>query len=155
VVIFAALPLFAAAQQTPPSDQDLKAVYCLQVVTRWATTYQNSALHFPEGSEAQTFINGQTDQLLSDGHRLRSYILPKLNYLDPLALAAAVDRAKIDLSSEDEAMGACLNRCSGPAMDPRTEIGRAKGASCLKSCIAGNPLLARTWSCQSLDWLPL
>jgi len=150
--VAAFLPVMAVAQ-IPPSDQELKAIYCLQVANKRAATFRNGVSQIQD-SGIRAYFQGLADQAQSDGDRLRSYVAPKMQYLDTLALAAAANRANADLDGVDEAMSACFRQCSDPNMDPRTEIGKTKATGCINSCIAAKPHLARVQSCNKLDWLP-
>jgi hypothetical protein len=137
----------AGAQSQPPSDNELRAAYCIGVVQVELQYMAQIDALFRETVPADKMgeINQQradTEQRLA---RLRAYLLPKLSHLDAVALTVAKQRADTDAA-----------------------LAKTEGDKLLKSCPIGPPLEAlkcvtnaptteassRLKACNDTSWLP-
>jgi hypothetical protein len=157
----------AAAQQLQlPSDADLKTAYCIpvaefgvnfvkQILANAAASQQR-----PTPEQQQTIgryrSNLQEQEAVLD--RLRKYLVPRVPYLDPIALTGAQQRGQADVAalqaaSENQAQRDCLLQCaskqqgSGKQIDP---------SECAKQCLPPSVVSTREriGSCVTPTWLP-
>ncbi|CAE6803291.1 hypothetical protein R75461_05292 [Paraburkholderia nemoris] len=131
--------LFATAYaQQPPTDTDLKAAYCIGVM-------QQEIAQIPQGMPA-SIAQSRQDQL----NHLQAYLVPRMQYVDPLGPAAARARGQTDSKViTDPDMIACTSRCTTPPnVDPATAM-----KQCALSCDTEHRL-PRIWACNDLSWLP-
>jgi hypothetical protein len=131
----------AHAQVQPPTDIDLKASYCLRL-TQLNLTAMND--YVPGKSQ-------KVDNLVRDAQdrsdRLRSYLLPRLTYLDPKGLLAAAKRAEVDSTKYSQLVERCSAGDCTPTETPAACSNRIIG------CMNGD-LQDRVGSCAKLTWLP-
>lgn len=144
-----------AEGQQLPTDNDLRAAYCL--------AYQEDALRLGTTALADLEKDASTksgvpkstvDEFRADVRqqeqrvaRLRSYVLPRLNYLEPLAMTVALRRGKEDAQRFGNEWMKCINDCLSS-----TDLKRAVDV-CTKRCSQGEQF-DRIQSCRNLSWLP-
>ena len=131
----------AIAQLQPPTDLDLKASYCLRLI-------QDTL------SDLKDYVPGKDeslDNLVRDARdradRLRSYLFPRVPYLDATGLLAASQRADVDRGKYLQIVSACTGGdCA--ANETPTQCAVRKMA-----CVKGDAV-ERVYSCAKLTWLP-
>ena len=134
----------AAHAQQPPTDTDLKAAYCIGVVQQNLTLIPAADLNRPDVTDS--IRKSLQDQL----NHLRAYLFPRMQYVDPLGIAAARARGQTDATAVvGPEMMACASRCTAP---PNADALTAM-KQCALSCDTEHRL-PRVWSCQDLSWLP-
>jgi hypothetical protein len=120
-----------------PTDIDLKAAYCLRVSQMAWAGYQPGRFAFVDrmAAEDQDRVN-----------RLKSYLLPRMSYLDATGLVMASKRGEVDQAQYSQHFNNLEVQC---AQDASAEIcmSRLEG-----SMEAG--LRTRIHTCNKLDWLP-
>src|SRR5262245_30484472 len=93
-----------------PSEVDLRAAYCLRVVQ-----YNLSVLKSAESSAQHQGIKETLAPVIStvdtNLRRLKQYLLPRIPYLDPDGLQAAVRRGEED-SVKDSEDTSCITKCN-------------------------------------------
>jgi len=157
----------AAQAQRSPNDIDLKTAYCIPIVESTANLYKQIILAQAESNpqnqapDKRQLIeeNRQVlEEQISNLNRLKQYLLPRIPYLDPVALAAAQQRGKADYSalqaaSKDQAQYDCVAQCITKQRDSGAQIG---ADVCVKQCVPHNVLvlLERVASCGSSISLP-
>jgi hypothetical protein len=99
VVITSLLFAAAWAQAQPltlPTDTDLKTAYCLKI-TQSQYDYLNARIGGePQNSPAYPGVQKMLREAYADVNRLRSYLLPRMQSLEPTGLIAAARRAEAD-----------------------------------------------------------
>lgn len=139
-----AVPL--AVAQRPPSDNELKAAYCIPYIQDSIRVLQ----HFAKGGSGELSpveidaistlpIGRELSENKDRLSRLQSYLIPKLQYLDALAIGAASARAAADIQGAKDQTAAC------------TKSDRVK--SCMETFYKSE-LWARINGCRDLVWLP-
>ena len=135
----------------PSSDVDLLAAYCFGVVARSLASANEFRAKF-DGSNAPADVQvavqmGKQVQELQNRHqRLRSYIVPKIQYLDPTSLAAARARGDSDYSLVQALAGAALEECH--------RSGGNDLVQCVQTKVQTNGARQRMDRCDRLDFLP-
>jgi hypothetical protein len=137
-------------QTQPPSDTDLKAAYCMGVVQGQIDIFQSAFPSLASGGAdvPQGALNGWREYNDRLTH-LKSYLFPRLPYLDPTGLLVARNRAQQDMQQlqAPDAL-ACSQKCANVTSSGAIE----EAKRCLLSC---NPeRLPRIWACNDLSWLP-
>lgn len=132
-------PGFARASE-PPTMVDLRSAYCTPI-----NVAQKEALRFTISDEIEAKVPGSRknladtrQRLLDNIARLRSYIVPRAQYVDIVALTAATERGKADYTRSKEDLNTCA-------------VG---GAKALDACAEKSEALQRVRACQKVDWLP-
>jgi hypothetical protein len=133
-----------------PNNTDLHAAYCIPVVQSQLDIVVKNYPGIGTASQpadipqlALSYWREYSDRV----DHLRSYLMPRLQFVDPISLAAARKRGQTDEARlSDPQLSACSVKCLEGARD-----GKAVEA-CVRSC---NPeLFTRVWSCNDLSWLP-
>jgi hypothetical protein len=144
------------AQESLPTDIELRAAYCIPIV-KWQLGISQQTEVIARGLERDATTPSEHKKLSKvyantrkstaavelTLHRLQSYLLPRIQLRDPVALAAAQGRGEADLRELQNATEHCTTQCAGP--EHETE--------CFESCV-GKPLVARMRACLSASWLP-
>lgn len=137
-------------QMQPPSETDLKASYCMGVVQGQLNIVQSA---FPALSNGGGDVPQGVQSAWREGNdrltHLRSYLIPRLSYLDPTGLLVARNRAQQDMRQlqTPEAL-TCSQKCASASLSDVIE----EAKRCLLTC---NPeRLPRIWACNDLSWLP-
>jgi hypothetical protein len=94
----AATPCGAQPAVLLPSDVELASAYCIGVLQRQAAMADERALKSPgaDGYATQQ-IEQHRQELRETLERLQSYLVPRMPYLDAMALAGAGARADADI----------------------------------------------------------
>jgi hypothetical protein len=155
VVGISATAATADAQQwSTPSDSELRSAYCISILQSEvalneqmieAATPNDSATPEVKAS-AKRAVDAlragliETQSLLD---RLRSYLLPRVQNLDALAMLAAMKRAEADLAEVRATTDRCTPRC----------LNTSDEHACWNSC-TNQDLVGRVQSCRHPTWLP-
>jgi hypothetical protein len=149
-LILLLLACSAQAQRQIPSSIELQSAYCINVLSGRAKDARALASLPGPRSQQEGFREAQAG-FEQDGRRLRSYLVPRMKYLDGEALLAAADRGQADVSSFLRTQRGCKNRCdTKPASgaDAMPEI-----TACLSACTAEDPAADRIKVCSPVTWL--
>jgi hypothetical protein len=140
----------AQAQRDPPSSNEIQSAYCISVLTGRARDAQTHASLPAPRSQQEGFRQAQAGYE-QDVRLLRSYLVPRMKYLDGEALLAAADRGQSDVNSFLRTQLACKTRCdTKPASGPDAA---AKSTACLSACSAEDPAADRVKACSPVNWL--
>ena len=154
-----ALTTNAWAQQ-PPSENELRSIYCVEVVRaeiglqhglisasdEAASTATTPALRQQWIDTTAELLQGLA-KLEGVLNRLQSYMLPRMHTLDAYALATAIRQGDTDVEESRAIADRCATVCNVlHAMDERQ--------ACSASC-SDNVLLTRVSACLHPSWLPL
>ena len=139
------------AQPFAPADADLSAAYCIGVVNRQMALASDMRAKFagsahPGDVSAMSKFDQNLRELQDRLNRLRAYVVPKIDYLDPVALSAASDRGEADLTAILAQTTAASNECQQPAVDERMQ--------CVQTKVEAGGPWQRTQRCKRLDFLP-
>ena len=139
----------AAAQQHPPSGDELRSMYCVEVI-RAEIEVQRHLISASDSAAASAITPALRQQWIDTSaellqglakleavrYKLQAYMLPRIPALDPSALATAVRQGDADFQ-ESRAVA---------AMDQQPSM-------CSASCGDKTPL-GRVSACASPTWLP-
>jgi hypothetical protein len=137
----------AFAQARLPTDGELRAVYCIGIVQR-ELQLVGPLFDLVRGSppsEAKDKALQQQSDTEQNLARMRAYILPKITYLDPVALTLAKRRADTDMDFVAAEGANLATRCPEKSGSGLTECARKGSQSELASRIRG---------CNDTSWLP-
>ena len=153
-----ATPIAGAQSAGMPTDNDLKAAYCLGSDRVMVADLQDT-LSGAQGDERFATVvdslRSNIATLQNDARRLEAYVLPKAaaddNYL--FALSSAINRGKADAQglASDPQMNACLASCQAQ-LAPITPAKVGALTACGQQCAP--PYVARIRACRDLSWLP-
>jgi len=158
--------LIAAAQDSIPTDSELRSAYCVPVL-QWQIRESRSRL--AESIEAEkkavtpafrqflvsTIKDFQQDIAENESalKRLQSYLLPRLQHLDPTALMLASNRGDADRQQLQATITRCLDQCGISLTQPTPMDDEQK--ECNKSCLnSDTELVTRLRACRNPSWLP-
>ena len=124
----AAFPGGATAQLRAPSDEEVHAIYCVEVLKAEIRLQQHlisaaseaAAIAEPQSRPEWTDTSAELLQQLAklEGvlRRLQFYMLPRIPTIDPLALASVIRQANADLqeSWSDEGLSGRVRACEDP-----------------------------------------
>lgn len=136
--------------QALPTDLDLRTAYCARVLAAQSAEIELMLAGTPEGSPVRQAIQRDLRERAAALHRLRSYLLPKVDALATEPLIAAALRADSDLDEMKRVAGTCTTSCS-QHLDGGSPTSR--WSLCTEECLSV-PLVARLRGCRSPDWLP-
>lgn len=154
-LLMAALALcggVALAQQMPkqlPVEADLRSAYCSAVLTGHLQTWngQDSS----DFDDAAKKVSAEiAAELEDDLRRLKSYLLPRLKYVESLGISAAVERGKADMARVMQEAVNCGNECKVRADNKNF----TKDYTCTGKCMEGSAAKKRTDACDDLSFLP-
>ncbi|PSL81239.1 hypothetical protein C7T35_27845 [Variovorax sp. WS11] len=149
-LILSLLACSAQAQRQTPSSIETQSAYCISVLNGQAKDAQALASLPAPGWQQDGFRQAQAGYE-QDVRRLRSYLVPRMKYLDGETLLAAADRGQSDVSSFLRTQRACKARCD---TKPASVAGAtAENTECLSACSAENPAADRVKACSPVDWL--
>ncbi|HDR9095081.1 hypothetical protein QZM46_30060 [Burkholderia vietnamiensis] len=153
--------LSASAQQLydQPTDDDLRAAYCLSISEAMLSDLQATRKQLLDAGAAGTKLDNITASsivaLTDRANRLRAYVLPKALANDNAAvgLSAAEQRGRQDLATlgSDEGIKACARVCTS-IPEPRTPDNDQGGMQCAQKCAP--QISERIRKCADLSWLP-
>lgn len=142
----------AIAQTAPPTDTDLHAAYCSQLLSSnidWLTSIANVAEAGPAKDAIVASVNEERAKL----RRVLLYLTPRTSHIDVLGLLGAQTAAKDD-AAQVEAWSKrtkCQAECPNPSASDWEQ--------CQKTCVAREfpdeaAIQKKAKSCHELDWLP-
>jgi hypothetical protein len=150
----------AAQQQQVPSDDELRCMYCIEVIRAEIDLQHHmiSAADDAAGSSEAPAMREQwikTSAELLQGlanlegvlYRLQSYMLPRIPALDSLALAAAIREGDADFQESKLIANRCAVECTAPHVTDESSH------ACSSSC-GNDALLTKVTACQNPTWLP-
>lgn len=144
-------PIAALAQnRMPPTDIDLKASYCLGITESRITNWQDY-VKTEQTEELKALMQKASASAENDLNRLKSYIFPKIGYLDATGLIAAKERAYADFRDVLRQRGVCRERCPTAGLSHKD---MDKWNRCIDTCNAEEPAVARAKTCDRVDFLP-
>ena len=156
--MYALIPLlllaatWAQAQPlTLPTDTDLKTAYCLKI-RQSQYDYLNSMIGGePQESPAYAKVQKILREAYADVNRIRSYLLPRMQSLDPTGLIAAARRAEADWAELSNVTEVCTSKCRGFLQGA---LPSEKWSACVDSCRNDYSVVQRTDACKVVNWLP-
>jgi hypothetical protein len=151
-------------QMTPPTETDLHASYCSEVIAKLDIPYYEHALvslALPSGAtsnpERDALVASMQNYLAASRatlRRLALYLAPRvLNLnLDPVGIVAAQAAANDDIRRIEAAASSCLPEC------PITDT--PKSTVCMNACAARkmpdvDVIKKKFQACRDLSWLPI
>ena len=161
--------LGTAISQVLPSDVDLRAAYCMEVLNLEIQAIEEIRQTTPRflselsGPNYQALTPAERDQLrniltqnLADApreqsnrqqtlQRIRLYIVPRISYLDSSSLLAAMTSAKADKTNYANKVQETATTCH-----PRCQSDTA----CLARCAGVVEITSRFEACRNPTWLP-
>ena len=158
----------ASAQRPLPSDTELHAAYCMQILQNDLADLDSFRAKLDAAvagiNDVPPNLRQQVLQALQQNkrdlqqkiverqsalNRVELFILPRTQYLQSTILLAATRRAEFDLQKSDAMGDNCSRQCAQLTNDePTTDQG-----ACLSSCTGGD-LESRFEECRKPTWLP-
>jgi hypothetical protein len=131
----------------PPSDNELKAAYCLKITQRRLASSERLIGMGPE-------FKALHDKKVVDEKRLRGYLFPRLQVLDTDALLFAARRAEEDVESHKR-----IPICQQISSEPNKTLSQLtkQEIEAFEQCqeaIRNSAASKRISSCDDLTWLP-
>lgn len=121
--LLAASSAVAHAQQLP-NDVDLLAAYCAPIVNQQVAVFQSGQSGQPLPPHAEQYLKDAAADAQQRSGRLKRYLMPRIPYLDPTALAAASTQGKEDVERAQQDAAQCISTCEHDANPPQ----------CARSC---------------------
>jgi hypothetical protein len=149
-----------AAQQHPPSGDELRSMYCVEVI-RAAIDLQHHLISAADAAAASATTPALRQQWIDTSaellqglarlelvrYRLQTYMLPRIPALDAAALAIAVRQGNADFQESRAAADRCALECTPQqTMNPQSP-------ACSAACGNESPL-GRLSACYNPTWLP-
>ncbi|HYM46734.1 MAG TPA: hypothetical protein VES65_11325 [Solirubrobacteraceae bacterium] len=166
IVLLGCTAQVAFAQDSVPSDAELRSAYCIPVL-QWAVKGARDIADSIDGywrqnpptSEfAQQVARTRADarKSVSDEesvlNRLQAYLLPRMERLDPVALTLAMKRGEADLREFESVSNQCTKQCGVTVDTPSRD---EKSNACLETCRdKDKALVERVRACNAPTWLP-
>ena len=125
-----------------PTPADLKAAYCVKVY-RAGIDFFSSVLNMGGPSAPEAFKSKMQEMIDRENaglRRIKLYLLPRLQFLDPTSIAAAMASADADLAEANKVAEQC--KCE------------LEDAACRDRCAQHSESSGRLQSCQDLSFLP-
>ena len=149
-----------AAQQRPPSDDELRSMYCVEVL-RAEIDLQHHLLSASDAAAAnavtpelrQQWIDTSVELLQGLAklevvrYRLQAYMLPRIPALDSFALATAMREGNADFQESRAGADRCTVECNSP------QAANQQPPVCGISC-GDKTSLGRVSVCDKPTWLP-
>ena len=160
-LLVAFAPTSAFALQ-PPSDLDLRAMYCvvsrqnaLAFFERFLATIDPNSPHEWD-RVAHRKLAASASLARTDVERLLAYISPKFGHVIPDPLLAAAGRAKADIAAAETSQSQCSVDCRAKLGVTGKETPAQVGplATCLELCYGDVDASKRLKSCWPVNWLP-
>lgn len=126
------------AQDTPPTDVDLHAAYCLSVAKRMVAEEQSMIAANQNNPAAMQMLQPALKGWSSRLDRLQAYVQPRTLVVEPTGMLLAMKRGQVDIDAAFKAADECA----------------AQNGTTSQACIAHNDVIARTRACGNLDFLP-
>ena len=148
-----------AAQQQAPSDDELRSMYCVEVV-RAEIDLQHHLISASDAAAASAITPELRQQWLDTSvellqglakleavrYRLQVYMLPRIPALDSFALATAMRQGNADFQESKVVADRCAVECSPQAASQQPPV-------CSVSC-RDKTSLSRVSACDKPTWLP-
>ena len=146
LTLMLALVSTSAMAQQLPNQTDLKAAYCIPILKAGVSGIDPNSSH-----QARNIMSELRERAESSLRRVQLYLTPRLSYLDPYAIQAAMKSGEDDLvrvSSEfNSQIEPCTQTCMSKAMsDSLTR-------ECITKCTT-TETIKRTSSCTDASFLP-
>ncbi len=131
-----------------PGDTDLKAAYCIVALNdrvEMIGKLTGSLAGTSQEAAARATADTQTRAAQERLTRLRSYLLPRMTFLNPAPMAAAMAQVHADqktLKEQYEAAG-CFHKTDG-----------ASQAACLDAVVASSDAAKKLFRCDDISFLP-
>jgi hypothetical protein len=149
-----------AAQQQAPSNDELRSMYCLEVI-RAEIVLQRHLISASDAAAAgaitpdlrQQWIDTSAELLQGLAklevarYRLQAYMLPRIPTLDTFALATAMRQGDADFQASRLVADRCAAECS--SAQPTSQ----QSSACSSSC-GDKTQLSRVSACEEPTWLP-
>jgi hypothetical protein len=147
----------ASSQEAVPTDNDLRAVYCISIAKQDISLLQKTLKMVenpptPPTPEQKQWLTKKVEtsrnllaRYQANLNRLQLYLTPQLTSLDPLAIAGATHRAEADWQAMGLAVGRCTLKC--------VKLPEKEQAECFASC-QDPAVYTRITQCRDPDWLP-
>ena len=132
-----------------PSSIELQSAYCISVLNGRAKDAQKLASLPGPRSQQEGFREAQAGYE-EDVRKLRSYLVPRMKYVDAEALLVAADRGQADVSSFLRTQLACKARCDAKPTTGADAI--AEITACISACTAEDPAADRVKACSPVNW---
>jgi hypothetical protein len=133
-----------------PSQVDLRAAYCAAVLKESQSEFTRS-LGSVMDPEMKAIVEQRLATIATDFRRLQRYLLPRLPYLDPDGLTAAIQSGQEDVVQRSAHQKMCAAQCQ-KVLNKYHDVTKAK--VCLVTCNEESPAWKRAWVCEDLSWLP-
>lgn len=146
--------ILVQGQSQLPNDVELKASYCMAVVKHqyaWFSSIESSAKSATDPRTKNIYeevvpISKSAMQKLDDKiNRLKSFLLPRVSYLDSTAMLSAYHRGEADIGRQME-NSQCIDQCINVRANMR--------GLCLTECQNKDELTRRISQCADLSFLP-
>jgi hypothetical protein len=151
---------YGAGAQKPPSNDELRSMYCVSVLRAEIGLQQRmiAAADEAAGNASTAEVRLQWNNTSAELHtglsrlegvlsRLQAYMLPRIGGLDPYALREAIRQGDDEFLLAHATAERCAIQC-GPGRVPNDEM-----SACNAAC-SDPALLARVSACDDPPWLP-
>jgi len=149
-----------AAQQQPPSDDELRSMYCVEVL-RAEIDLQHHLISASDAAAASAITPELRQQWIDTSvellqglkklevarYRLQVYMLPRIPALDSFALATAMRQGNADFEESRAVADRCTVECNSP------QPANQQPPVCSISC-GDKTSLSRVSACDKPTWLP-
>jgi hypothetical protein len=149
----------AAGQQQVPSDDELRSMYCVEVI-REEIELQHHLISASDAAAASATTPALRQQWIDTSaellqglarlevlrYRLQSYMLPRIPALNSLSLAAAMRQGDADFQESRAVADRCAGECNAPRAINQPLL-------CSASC-SDKTQLSRVSACEKPTWLP-
>lgn len=129
-----------------PNEVDLRAAYCIPVINNdlQEMNYDFSGMD----AEIVNMAAKKKSEIENDLNRLKSYLLPRLKYLDNLSLGVARERGKADVDRFNHDKKVCVYDVC------QAQKSTTAKSECAIKCLDGNQVRERLKRCNDLSFLP-
>ena len=148
-----------AAQQQPPSNDELRSMYCVEVI-RAEIDLQHHLISASDAAAASAITPELRQQWIDTSvellqglaklevvrYRLQVYMLPRIPALDSFALATAMRQGNADLEESRAVADRCAVECPPQAAAQQPPV-------CSIAC-GDKTTLSRISACDKPAWLP-
>ena len=157
---FLSVTAAVAAQQQPPSSDELRSMYCVEVI-RAEIDLQHHLISASDAAAASATTPELRQQWLDTSvellqgltkleavrYRLQIYMLPRIPALDSFALATAMRQGNADFEESRAVADRCAVECNAP------QAANQQPPVCSLSC-GDKTSLSRVSACDKPTWLP-
>jgi hypothetical protein len=153
-----------AAQQQAPSGDELRSMYCVEVL-RAEIDLQRHAISASDAAAASAITPALRQQWIDTSaellqglaklevvrYRLQAYMLPRIRALDSSALATAMRQGDSDFQDSRIIADRCAAECN-PGQTSNQQTSNQQPFVCGASC-GDKDLLSRVRACDKPTWL--